>query len=55
MEQQPRFRATFQGVTIGWFDTLAEAEEALEKAQEEACQRRHGERTCLIGKKSTKR
>lgn len=25
-----------QGVTIGWFDTLAEAEEYLEKAQEEA-------------------
>jgi hypothetical protein len=30
----PRFKATYRGETIGWYDTLAEAETAIERARE---------------------
>lgn len=31
---QPRFQAKLNGEIIGWYDTLAEAEAALEQAEE---------------------
>ena len=34
MEQQPsfRFKATYQGEVLGWYDTLDEAIDAIEQA-----------------------
>ena len=29
----PRFRADYQGVTLGWYETQAEAEAAMESAR----------------------
>ncbi len=32
---QPRFRATYQGSVIGWYDTADEAQAAIDKLEEE--------------------
>ena len=38
--QQPRFKATYQGSVIGWYDTADEAQAAIDKLVEEDRQRR---------------
>lgn len=33
MTQTPRFKATYRGEVIGWYDTADEAEQAIESAR----------------------